>query len=215
MLFLLPFILAAVPVVVAQLHDPHTAQVSVLHRIIHPTLPAPAFDRRGTLELVEGSYVYHQDGPFDFEDAILPQDDATLYQVALAFDNSYDPYAISAVKACHLARATHDALHLALTTDGSAFALDYFVSPTPHNGACLEQPHPSYPVALNTTVHARSPSVPPPPVLREPPPVTPAGEPVQPPAQKSFISKYWLYIVVAVVALLVTGPADEPSSGSK
>lgn len=33
------------------------------------------------------------------------------------------------------------------------------------------------------------------PILRTPPALTPEGEVVQPPIQKSFLQKYWLYMV--------------------
>ena len=39
------------------------------------------------------------------------------------------------------------------------------------------------------------------PELRVPPPLTPQGEPVQVVMEKSFIQKYWIYILVALGAL--------------
>lgn len=43
------------------------------------------------------------------------------------------------------------------------------------------------------------------PELRVPPPLTPQGEPVQAVPEKSFIQKYWIYILVALGALRKCG----------
>ena len=39
------------------------------------------------------------------------------------------------------------------------------------------------------------------PQLRVPPPVTAEGKPVEPPREKSFLEKYWMYIAIALVAM--------------
>lgn len=39
------------------------------------------------------------------------------------------------------------------------------------------------------------------PELRKPPPITPAGQPIQPVPEKSFIQKYWMYMATIVVVL--------------
>ena len=38
-------------------------------------------------------------------------------------------------------------------------------------------------------------------MLRTPPPLTAEGEPVKPEPEKTFLQKYWLYIVAAMFAL--------------
>ncbi|KAJ3563367.1 hypothetical protein NP233_g8985 [Leucocoprinus birnbaumii] len=100
--------------------------------------------------------------------------------------------------------------------------MDYFVSPIPPDGSCPKTASRSKssglsPFAvfaqnlrgLNTTVVLKSPHVPPLPELRKPQPVTPTGQPVQPVPEKTFIQKYWMYIAVAFVALLLTGGEEE------
>jgi len=56
------------------------------------------------------------------------------------------------------------------------------------------------------------------PELRKPPPLTPQGEPVQPVPEQSFIQKYWIYILIALGALVLTGggePEEVPKEGGR
>lgn len=39
------------------------------------------------------------------------------------------------------------------------------------------------------------------PELRMPPPLSPEGQPVQPPQEKSFVQKYWVYMAIGLVGL--------------
>ncbi|KAI0677494.1 hypothetical protein C8Q78DRAFT_92379 [Trametes maxima] len=202
------------------------------HRILHPSLPAPPFAHRATV-LLSGS------GPAP--DARLVPDEAfaddllhfssaaeglqdALYQVALEHPGDADQsqWATSSVLACHLPHSTADTLTIHLDQNGNPFSLDYFVTPVPHNGACPKrarktsaQPGPAHlrPIA-NTTVVLRSPSFPPLPQLRVPPPVTAEGKPVQPPKEKSFLEKYWMYIAIALIAMtFAPAPPEEEGGG--
>ena len=102
---------------------------------------------------------------------------------------------------------------------GEPFAIDYSVSPVPQNGVCAEASTGKYP-AHNASVVLMSPRMPPlytcsivfvnlpdccirvfRPELRVPPPLTPEGEPVAPVPEKSFVQKYWIYMVVVLGAL--------------
>lgn len=50
------------------------------------------------------------------------------------------------------------------------------------------------------------------PSLRVPPPVTVEGKPVEPLPEKSFIQKYWIYMVVALFALGKIHPVSSCTS---
>jgi len=62
---------------------------------------------------------------------------------------------------------------------------------------------------LNTTVETRLPRLPPLPDLRVPPPLTPEGEPVVPVPEKSLFARYWMYGAAILVALMLSGGAEE------
>lgn len=110
------------------------------------------------------------------------------------------------------------------------YSVDYFVSPIPHDGSCpklsgstAKSPFTTFFSRESSTnitrlVSLRSSQLPPlyvyqrvtydlsylpdlSPRLREPPPLTPQGEPVKPVPEKSFVQKYWVYIVAVLVAL--------------
>ncbi|KAI0650687.1 hypothetical protein C8Q79DRAFT_894621, partial [Trametes meyenii] len=202
------------------------------HRLLHPSLPAPPFEDRATVLL-------SRSGPDPdarlvpsetFADDLLQLSSAAeglkdaLYQVALEHpgDADHSQWAISSVLACHLPHSTADSLTIHLDQNGNPFSLDYFLAPVPHNGACPKrarkasaQPGPAHlrPIT-NTTVVLRSPSFPPLPQLRVPPPVTAEGKPVQPPKEKSFLEKYWMYIAIALIAMtFAPAPPEEEAGG--
>jgi hypothetical protein len=108
-----------------------------------------------------------------------------------------------------------------VTDQGKPFALDYFVSPIPHDGTCPNRTKTdplNLPVFTNTTISVRSPKFPPlyatlyfclpldlnalqRPALRAPPPLMPEGALVQPEPEKTFVQKYWM-ILIAVLFFL-------------
>ncbi|KAI0092644.1 hypothetical protein BDY19DRAFT_990348 [Irpex rosettiformis] len=150
-----------------------------------------------------------------------------LYQLALEHpgDSHHSQWHVSSVKACHLAQSTFEdvTIHFSANISLLPFALDYFVGPIPHDGSCPRLPKrqvktggllhsdetvPETPLVsfaglarLNSTVHVKAPRVPPLPTLKTPPPVNAEGKVVQPPPEKSFLQKYWIYIAVAMAAL--------------
>jgi len=116
----------------------------------------------------------------------------------------------SSVKACHLHQANAESWIIHATDDDVPFALDYFVSPIPADGTCPQGKLPWLDLlqTMNTTILFKRPTIPPHPVLRLPPALTAEGEAVQPPPQKSFIQKYWLYIVGFLLVMVVASPED-------
>ncbi|KAF9476487.1 hypothetical protein BDN70DRAFT_168047 [Pholiota conissans] len=115
------------------------------HRLFHPSLTAQPYSERGSIsiEASTGIFTPARDLAEDlnsFSEKLgsleVPFD--ALYQVALQDDQSDAFWDFSAVKACHLNKITADTivLHLTSDTDFRPFALDYFVSPIPHDGAC-------------------------------------------------------------------------------
>ncbi|KAK7060511.1 hypothetical protein VNI00_001276 [Paramarasmius palmivorus] len=208
-------------------------EISLYHRVHLPNGPQSTFVERGTVNFDESQ----SNSPIVFRPSAstgehfsqfaeslqqVPQEhlDRVLYQVALDRDGiNWD---ISSVKWCHVPSASSETIILHATDLAHAstpYAVDYFISPTPHDGSC-----PSSSTAqvnnlatLNTTVSIRTPRLPPLPELRTPPPLTPKGEPVKPEPEKSFLEKYWMYILAAVVALMMSGgpPEEAAASGQK
>ncbi|GJE84069.1 hypothetical protein PsYK624_001440 [Phanerochaete sordida] len=220
----------------------------VLQRIFHPARPSEPFVDRGALQLAYPPHG-HRAGPVaaafvqdadatpaaeyvkayvaanaDAADAEEPVDlDAALYQLALVHpgDTQSAQWHVSSVKACHLAHATAEHFTLHLSAAGEPYALDYFVGPVPHDGACtgsakarrrLLAEHGTR--IANSSVALKAPTHPPLPSLRAPPQLSAEGKVVVPPAEKSFIQKYWMYIAIAFLALAVSGsPAEEEGAG--
>ncbi|KAH9943391.1 uncharacterized protein BXZ73DRAFT_74355 [Epithele typhae] len=221
-------LLAARPVFVAAAG----ADLRIHHRLFHPSLQAAPFSERAALSisgsgltaaasLVPSEAFSHDLLQFAAEAEGLP---GALYQVALEHPDDRDPsrWATSSVLACHLAAGTSEAFTVHLDQAGAPFGLDYFVGPVPHDGACPKprrrkasasgEPGPVEVrlVAANVTVALRAPSFPPLPVLRVPPPVTSEGKPVEAAKEKSFLEKYWMYVVIALLAMMFApAPAEE------
>ncbi|KAI0722920.1 hypothetical protein C8Q76DRAFT_691531 [Earliella scabrosa] len=209
-----------------------SAQLRLLHRIVHPSAPDAPFAPRATLQLSRSGHasVAHLVPSETFLDDLHAYAAAAegykdaIYQVAL--EHSGDPeqkqWATSSVLACHLASSTSESLTIHVDQAGNPFGLDYFAGPVPHDGACPKRGRKassgSSPAELRpnvtTTVAVRSPTFPPLPSLRVPPPVTAEGKVVEPPHEKSFFEKYWMYIVIALLAMtLAPSPPEEESGG--
>ncbi|KAF8138449.1 hypothetical protein EV363DRAFT_1155534 [Boletus edulis] len=205
--------------------------IRVQHRVVHPNLPITPWSELGTVALpslhsISPSGSHATLNPSDtllddlskFTQSVDPTLEGAMYQVALERPGvTDDVWPTSVVKACHLPGSTSAHLTIHFSPSGLPFAVDHFVSPVPHDGSCPAlDTHKSYP-ALNTTISLMLPRQPPQrvhfltPELRTPPPLTAEGEPMAPAPEKSFLQKYWIYIVVILGVLLISGPADEPA----
>jgi len=123
---------------------------------------------------------------------------------------------------CHLINAANENIVLHVPHPGGApFALDYFLDTAPSDGTCPPSKASGLNLALphNVTITLSLPRQPPlfvviyltlghphahalfRPQLRVPPPLTPTGDPVVHEPEKTFLQKYWLYIVIALGAL--------------
>ncbi|EAU84894.1 hypothetical protein CC1G_00413 [Coprinopsis cinerea okayama7 len=197
------------------------SQIQLHHRVLHPEATEAAWTEHGSLTYTDGHPQLQSQQASTFSKLLEPVKDLdnALYQVALQRDGSQveSEWAVSSVKLCHLAAATSQILHLHVSSDGKPYALDYFVSPIPHDGACptpLPIPSSFATVSrLNTTILLGRPSSPPSPELRTPPPLTPEGQVVQPVPEKTFMQKYWLYITLGLIALVLVGPEEPPAEG--
>ncbi|KAI0081833.1 hypothetical protein K474DRAFT_1560101, partial [Panus rudis PR-1116 ss-1] len=191
----------------------------VFHRVYHPAVPNVPFAERGSLLLAgpgphpDASLVHSETLAADLlefattlqEVASHPED--ALYQVALEHPGDKDPtqWHVSSVRACHLPHSVSESFTVHVGEDGSPFALDYFVGPIPHNGACPNERRASKTILntldlkpiTNTTVVVTSPRLPPLAHLRAPPPLTTEGKPVEAVPEQSFLQKYWMYIAIA------------------
>ncbi|KAF6750753.1 hypothetical protein DFP72DRAFT_909923 [Ephemerocybe angulata] len=209
----------------------HAAQFTLHHRVVHPSLQDAPFLERGTLEL-SGSSAHIASASTAAQNLVLFEQQlhsakdksGALYQIALQQPGtaaSQGEWSISSVKVCHLGAATSQTLFVYLSEDGSPYSINNFVSPIPHNGAC-PSPSPDSPLrdfagritSLNTTILLRTPSSPPSPELKTPPPLTPEGEVVQPVPEKGFFQKYWMYITIFLVAIMLTGGGPEEGQGA-
>ncbi|THV08412.1 hypothetical protein K435DRAFT_847277 [Dendrothele bispora CBS 962.96] len=217
------------------------SSINVYHRILVPNSSQSSFVERGILDSSSSSFQPSSSlsqhftqfaealrGSISHGDVDL---DRVLYQVALERNNG--EWDVSSVKLCHLPFISSETIILHIpdhSTESHPHAIDYFVSPIPHNGLCPRSSSKALEFSvsalttfsknlagLNTTVSLTPAELPPLPQLRTPPPLTPAGEPVQPVPEKSFLQKYWMYIAALMIALLLSGgaPEEEQQSGQK
>ncbi|KAL9712849.1 hypothetical protein Ac2012v2_004088 [Leucoagaricus gongylophorus] len=179
------------------------------HRLSHVTTYSPY----ATLLIApNGELAFQPTHPQDLPSLHSDPLDRLTYHLALQCDDQpQSSWHLTSVKACHLPHATSQTLILHID-NSKPFAIDFFVSPIPQDASCPEPPsNPSLVESirgLNTTIVLKSPHPPPLPELRNPQPPTPAGQPVQPLTHKSFIQKYWMYIALALIALVLTGGED-------
>jgi hypothetical protein len=192
----------------------------VHHRVYHPNHPQAPFAQRGTILFSSGS----ASATFEPSESLIGDlaafadvvrtVDGTLYQIALEREGDLGDghWDISSVKVCHLPKISSESIILHVTSSGKPYALDYFVSPVPHDGSCPKGRRTSsslFPSTFNTTVSIHSPRLPPLPELRVPPPLSPEGAPIQPIPEKTFLQKYWMYIGAILIALVMTGGGPE------
>ncbi|KAK0191146.1 hypothetical protein F5146DRAFT_1137940 [Armillaria mellea] len=207
------------PVLVAVAAVVHVAAaLDVFHRGVHPDLDEQPFSLRGQLLLDDDTLAFTPSPSFSndlysfaqtLQDLNLDNDRAS-YQVALDRSAIWE---ISSVKFCYLAQpfAENLILYKSLSDSSTPYAIDYFVSPIPKDGSCPKTfwVDSSRAGPINTTISLRPRHFPPLPELRTPPPLTPQGEPVQPPEEKNFFQKYWMYIAAVLIALTLSGGAPE------
>ncbi|OJA13818.1 hypothetical protein AZE42_00496 [Rhizopogon vesiculosus] len=203
-------------------------ELHLMHRVVHPNLPTTPWSDLGTIILPPfatiqptGSHASLsledslQEDLAAFAEVVNPNMQGAMYHVAIEHPFSQGvSWAVSSMKACLLPSSTSANVVIHFSAKGEPFAIDYAVSPVPQDGKCPEMSTGNYP-AHNATVVLKSPRMPPLPELHVPPPLTPEGEPITPVPEKSFVQKYWIYMVVVLGALLISGPADEPASGDK
>jgi len=212
-----------------------SANVNLYHRVFHPSQRDLPYAHRASISFPPNSNPTVVPSPQLYDTLVsfskmletLQNTDGALYQLALEHegDASNALWDLSSVKICHLDKASSETLifHLPNAQDYNPFALDYFVSPIPHDGSCREPhvskkgPTPSISLQsfadkiqhLNSTILLRRPDSPPLPELHAPPPLTPQGEVVQPVPEKSFIRKYWMYIAALLLIFLLVGGEEE------
>ncbi|KIY74083.1 hypothetical protein CYLTODRAFT_448288 [Cylindrobasidium torrendii FP15055 ss-10] len=203
--------------------------VDIYHRVSHPDLPQSKFQLRGqvTLDSLPPALVASASSASDlsaFTEALgtYSSDPRTLYQIALG--SSFEQ--ISSVRYCHLGPKSSESIVLrsSISAPTAYYALDYFVTPIPHDGSC---PSPlSVPTIAfeSTNVTIQTAHFPPLPELRGQPVQAAAaqqvgedGSPKPVPEEKTFLQKYWLYIAAALV-MLTFSPApmpDEPGGARR
>ncbi|KAG1892319.1 hypothetical protein F4604DRAFT_1698847 [Suillus subluteus] len=203
-----------------------STELRLMHRVVHPDLPVTPWAELGTVSIPSFKFISPtgshaplslaeslQDDLAEFADAVNPNMQGAMYHVAIELPESEG--SVSSIKACLLPSSTSANIVIHFSATGEPFAIDYSVSPVPQDGICPVTSTESYP-AHNASVVLKSPRMAPLPELRIPPPLTPEGEPVVPVPEKSFVQKYWIYMVVVLGALLISGPGeDSPSSDGK
>lgn len=202
-------------------------QLYIHHRMVHPNLPVTYWSNFGSISIPHPSSISPSGTPVTFTpsetllddlskfaESVDPALEESLYQVAVGRPElSEGIWPMSVMKGCLMSTSTSSSITIHLSPSGEVLGLDYFLSSIPPNGSCPPSSDTanSYPVH-NTTVFVKIPSSPPSPRLRAPPPLTPEGVPVSPVPEKTFLQKYWVYIVIALAALLISGPPEEPAA---
>ncbi|CAE7120815.1 unnamed protein product [Rhizoctonia solani] len=183
--------------------------VHIHHRIRLPGAEPVPFSHKGTVVLTPAGPSYSPAGAFrdQLAEWISSSPDAR-YDIALETQENPDDWPRSSVKLCHLSAAYEEFLTLHKTVSGDIFALDYHLDSVPKNGVCPHKPAAMY--IASTDIQIKSPSPAFTPRLKVPPPIGSDGQPTKPVPEKSFIQKYWMYIVPGLIILLVlpAGPED-------
>ncbi|CAE6522377.1 unnamed protein product [Rhizoctonia solani] len=195
--------------VVATAHASNDTALHVHHRIRALGDEPTPFSHKGTVVLAPTGPSYSPAGAFrDQLAAWISSSPDARYEIALETEGSPDDWPRSSVKLCYLTGAYEEFLTLHKTISGDIFALDYHLDSVPKNGGCPHKPSAMY--IASTDVQIKSPSPAFTPRLKVPPPMSPDGQPVKPVPEQSFIQKYWMYIVPALIILLVlpAGPED-------
>ncbi|KAH9966099.1 hypothetical protein BC827DRAFT_1182099 [Russula dissimulans] len=187
------------------------------HRILNPSLPQPPFLQRAQILLDTAGNPRIDPLPGHFEPFAEVRD--ALYQLALDPQPgaSHSLWLISSVKACHLVSSAneHVVLHLPYP-GGTPFAFEYYLDSAPSDGSCppVQVSGPTLALPKNITITTTIPRRPPSPELRVPPPLTATGDPIVQEPEKTFLQKYWLYILIALGALIITPAGEEGPRGS-
>ncbi|KAF8605470.1 hypothetical protein BDV93DRAFT_521776 [Ceratobasidium sp. AG-I] len=184
--------------------------VHVHHRVHLPgQAPAP-FTPKGTVLLTPNGPSYAPAAAFrdELTTWAASNNPHARYEVALETEESPDTWPRSSVKLCYVTAAKDEYFTMHKSVSGDVFALDYHLSSVPKDGAC-----PSAPASLfiaSTDIILKSPSPAFSPRLKTPPPLGADGQTIKPVVEKSFIQKYWMYIVPVLILLLVMpgGPEE-------
>ncbi|KAI6047433.1 hypothetical protein EDC04DRAFT_2887215 [Pisolithus marmoratus] len=213
---------------VSQAYDQDApAQLYIHHRVVHPNLPVTRWSNFGSISIPHPPSISPSGTPVtftpsetllddwsEFTGGVDPALEESLYQVAVEKPElSEGTWPVSVMKGCLVPTSTSSSITIHLSPSGEPLGLDYFLLPVPSNGTCplSSQTSKSYPVH-DTAVFVKIPRSPPSPGLRAPPPLTPEGVPVPPAPEKTFLQKYWVYIVIFLAVLLVSGPPEEPAA---
>ncbi|CAE6396161.1 unnamed protein product [Rhizoctonia solani] len=184
--------------------------VHIHHRVRRPGEQPPPFSHKGTVVLTPtGGPSYAPANAFrDQLTAWVASAPDARYEIALETDGNQDDWPRSSVKLCHLTSAYEEFLTLHKTVSGDIFALDYHLDSVPKNGGCPHTPSAMY--IASTDVQIKSPSPAFTPRLKVPPPMGADGQVIKPVPEQSFIQKYWMYIIPALIILLVlpAGPEE-------
>lgn len=189
------------------------SSVNVHHRVRLPGDTSTPFTHKGTVLLTPTGLSYAPAAAFRSQLTAWSSNATTdaRYEVALQTspveDGNPDDWPRASVKLCHVTGAQEEFLTMHKTLAGDIFALDYHLSSVPKDGNC-PKPAPLY--IASTDVQLKSPSPAFRPRLKTPTPMSADGQPVKAEPEKSFIQKYWMYIVPALIILLVlpAGPEE-------
>ncbi|KZT50111.1 hypothetical protein CALCODRAFT_216740 [Calocera cornea HHB12733] len=200
---------------------PLACALQVYHRLLLPSLPAPTWSLRASLDLTAAPPSYAP-AP-QAADALLASGAGAggggegVYQVALAQEGSREEdWPFAGVRACYALSAASDSLILRLSSAGEPYTLAYALVPAPAPAPSASCPPTSLaPSDLfhNTTLVLRSPDRIPPLALKVPPKLSESGEAVKPEPEKSFIQKYWMYLLPVMLLLLVAPGGGEGEGG--
>ncbi|QRW16456.1 transmembrane protein [Rhizoctonia solani] len=174
------------------------------HRIRRPGEQPVPFSHKGTVVLTPTGPSYAPANAFRDQLATwIASTPDTRYEIALETDGDQDDWPRSSVKLCHLTSAYEEYLTLHKTVSGDIFALDYHLDSVPKWRMS------PYTVGYVYCKYG-CPSQVPHSGVYVPPPMGADGQPIKPVSEQSFIQKYWMYIVPALIILLVlpAGPEE-------
>jgi len=132
-----------------------------------------------------------------------------LYQIVLGKvdDIPWSGLAMASVPICNMNANLTEHLML-LTSNRAVYSLSYTLTPFLPD-ACEDALHNPPAPNVTTILTIRTTTKPPQAVLRTPPPVNHQGQVIRPPAEKTFLQKYWMYFALLFLVISFAGGGDE------
>ncbi|CAG8611335.1 9034_t:CDS:2, partial [Paraglomus occultum] len=177
------------------------------YTVYHKLASQPAYSKRGELRVIPSMAVAQY---VDAKNALyVNKGEDEIYFIKIVDNENTEQSYLSFTKLCLLwASKFEDEIIIHLDSSNNLYHFDYYTAVDHCNGTEMDD------ARFKTTVQTIK-SIPGPrPKLHGPVPVAEDGTVIGPPPEKSFIQKYWVYILPLILIMLVnSAPPEEGREG--